>query len=343
MAGRKFKPMKKLLIFSLICLVFTACQKVEQAKLLTGRALGTTYQVKYFASQDLKVKEDLDSIFEVINTSMSTYQTDSDISKINRGDSTVQVDEHFQQVFKISKQIYEESDGYFDPTVGNLVNAYGFGPEVAPVKLKDEVLDSLTMLVGFDKLRLDNKNRVIKDKPKIYIDFNAIAKGYTIDVIADYLDKSSVENYLIELGGELVAKGKNIEKNSDWIVAIDDPGQEQGERTLQTILVLKDKAMATSGNYRKFRVDSTGKRFVHTINPKSGKAETSSLLSTSVLAKNCTLADGYATAFMALGYEKSRKMLEQLDGVEVYFIYSSGDKEVKVFASEGFKEALRDQ
>jgi len=175
------------------------------------------------------------------------------------------------------------------------------------------------------------------------LDFNAIAKGYTLDVIAEYLDSKNVENYLIELGGELVAKGRNLDRDSDWLVAIDNPEQTEAERILQTVLALKNRAMATSGNYRKYRLDSlSGKRFVHTINPLTGKAEKSNLLSASVLAENCMLADAYATAFMALGYEKSLEVLEKLDKVDVYFIYADKEESIKTFASKGFQKALKE-
>lgn len=334
--------MKKITALFFLVLLSVSCKNDgPQANTYTGNALGTTYQVKYFSSENFNTEKALDSIFYVINTSMSTYQDDSDISRINSGAEEVEVDVHFQNVFKYSNQIFRESNGYFDPTVGSLVNAYGFGPD-KPLNEPDEaVLDSLRQLVGFEKVKLTSDNTIQKENPNIYLDFNAIAKGYTIDVIAEYLDRQNVENYLIELGGELVAKGQNLERESPWMVAIDNPQQTDAERTLQTVLALKNRAMATSGNYRKFRIDSiTGNRYVHTINPLNGKAEKSNLLSASVLAENCTLADGYATAFMALGYEKSLEMLEELENVDVYFIYVDEAESIRVFTSNGFAEAL---
>ncbi|MDX1428074.1 MAG: FAD:protein FMN transferase [Salegentibacter mishustinae] len=334
--------MKKITALFFLVLLTVSCKNDgPQANTYTGNALGTTYQVKYFSSENFNTEKALDSIFDVINTSMSTYQDNSDISRINSGGEEVEVDVHFQNVFRYSNQIFRESNGYFDPTVGSLVNAYGFGPD-KPLNEPDEaVLDSIRQLVGFEKVNLTSNNTIEKENPNIYLDFNAIAKGYTIDVIADYLDKQNVENYLIELGGELVAKGQNLERESPWMVAIDNPQQTDAERTLQTVLALKNRAMATSGNYRKFRIDSiTGNRYVHTINPLNGKAEKSNLLSASVLAENCTLADGYATAFMALGYERSLEMLEELENVDVYFIYVGDKESIRVFTSNGFEKAL---
>lgn len=339
-----YKRFKSQLLVFLACIafVFSGCEKEGlNEQIYTGNALGTTYQVKYFHPDELKMEKSLDSIFRVINKSMSTYQDDSDISRINSGLTGIKVDDNFKEVFKYSEKIYKESDGYFDPTVGNLVNAYGFGPDTNLDSLNVSEIDSLFQYVGFNKLELTEANIIIKQHPGIYIDFNAIAKGFTVDVIARFLDGKNVQDYLIELGGELVAKGINQGRQQPWVVAIDNPLQTEGERTLQATLKLENRAMATSGNYRKFRIDSTtGERFVHTINPLTGKPEKSNLLSVSVLADNCALADGYATAFMAKGFEKSVEMLKKLKNVDVYFIYTEADKDVDVYASQGFKDAL---
>lgn len=331
----------------LLSLVFsiTACDNSpkDEVKTLVGEALGTSYQIKYFSENEIELEKSLDSIFNHINTSMSTYWSTSDISKINKGDTTVRVDKDFRKVFQLSQKIHQESNGYFDPTVGMLVNAYGFGPEKQLKELDVEVLDSLMEFVGLDKMRLSDKGRLLKDDDRIYLDFNAIAKGYTVDVIANLLDEKGVRNYLVELGGELVAKGINLEKAGPWLVAIDDPMQDARKRDLQTVLALENRALATSGNYRKFRLDSTsGAKYVHTINPITGLAERTNLLSSSVLAENCGLADGYATAFMALGYENAKEMLGQLNNVDVYFVYAAEDGEVKVYATDGFKQVLRE-
>ena len=341
MAGRKFKVLVSILVL-FIAFSFSACEGNEfEEQNYSGSALGTSYHIKIFTGkEDLQIEKGLDSVFQVINKSMSTYWEDSDISLINRGIDSIKVDANFQNVFKASEQIYKETNGYFDPTVGNLVNAYGFGPEKSLEALDLDTIDSLLQYVGFDKLKLTDEDRIAKENPHIYLDFNAIAKGYTIDVIAEYFENKGIHNYLIELGGELVSKGEHITKQKPFIVAIDDPLQEEGERTFQATLKLKNRAMATSGNYRKFRVDSTtGERFVHTINPLNGKPERSNLLSASVLAESCMLADGYATAFMALGLEKAKKLSLELEDVDVYFIYAENDS-IKVYASAGFQESL---
>ena len=180
--------LKSILFISILGLLLFSCSKKQEAQVFTGEALGTTYQVKFFHETHLPIQKALDSIFEVINKSMSTYQPDSDISKINAGDTSIVVDKNFREVFKASEKIYLESNGFFDPTVGNLVNAYGFGPERREESLNSRVIDSMMQYVGLDKIKLSSNNTVIKNRSEIYLDFNAIAKGFTVDVIAEFLN-----------------------------------------------------------------------------------------------------------------------------------------------------------
>lgn len=333
--------MNKVIFISIFILLAGCREQEQQVQVVTGEAIGTSYQLKFFNEKELSIQKDIDSIFEALNQSMSTYRENSDISRINAGDTAVVVDDDFREVYLLAQKIYVESNGYFDPTVGNLVNAYGFGPEAGQVELSQEEIDSMLQYVGFNKLTLTEENLLLKMFPEIYLDFNAIAKGYGVDLLARYLDQRGVEDYLVEVGGELVARGMNRDKNSVWTVGIDDPLQEAGTRTLTAALRLENRAMATSGNYRKFREDSiTGQRFVHTINPLTGKSQRSNLLSATVLAPNCTLADGYATAFMALGLEGTLEMLANLDDVDVYLIYSEENEEVATYATPGFENVL---
>ena len=330
-----------ILVLAACCLYSCSEKSGIESHQYNGEALGTTYMVKYFSNEELRFESSLDSILVQINNSMSTYITKSDISRINRGDTTVKVDDNFVKVFNASEQIFKQSGGFFDPTVGVLVNAYGFGPGTALKEIDSIKLDSLKKLVGFEKIRIRENRTIEKEDPSIYLDFNAIAKGYTIDVIAEFLETKGVENYLIELGGELRAKGENLENQADWVVGIDDPNQQTGKRDLKAKLKLVNAAMATSGNYRKYREDSlTGQKFVHTINPKTGRAERSNLLSASVIARNCMLADGYATAFMALGLERTRSVLNELQDVEVYILYSTEDGNMEEYVSPGFKKNI---
>jgi thiamine biosynthesis lipoprotein len=341
----------KYLAVVLLCLVVGCGTKnsVPQKFKLQGEALGTTYGISYIATSESLDRAVVDSLIFVVNQSMSTYWPDSDISKINKGDKSVSVEFMFKEVFLLSKDIYEASGGYFDPTVGTLVNAWGFGPGTA-IKMSPTAVDSLMSYVGYNKVRL-NGSFIEKEKSEIYFDFNAIAKGYAIDRIGVVLDQLGIENYLIELGGELLAKGMNVAIDTSavvsqkkWLVGIDHPQNEDRNKPI-TLVQLQDGALASSGNYRKFREDPlTGEKYVHTINPLSGYTENSSTLAASVLAPTCAIADGYATAFMAMGYEKAIKLVERNPTLEAFFIYIDPATGVLTqYMSPGFKEVVFEQ
>lgn len=305
----------------------------------SGSALGTSYNITYLLSVEMDLRKEIDSVFEAVNQSMSTYRPNSDISRINKGDSTVVIDQMFKEVFLLSKEIYTLTNGYFDPTVGVLVNAWGFGPG-AEMTMDSIRVDSLLEYVGFNKVSITETNYVKKRHPSIYFDFNAIAKGYAIDRLAVLLDQKRIPDYLVEVGGEVVAKGENRIKEKQWAVGIEDP-QEESSRTLKAVIQLKDRAMASSGNYRKFRVDEkTGKKYVHTIDPKTGYTKNSNVLGASVLANTCARADAYATAFMAMDLEDSIKLLVQQKEIEAYIIYLDSDGSVKEFITDGFKRLM---
>ena len=310
--------------------------EVSRADLL-GEALGTTYQVSYYPDKNSMVGPAIDSVFKAINRSMSTYLPDSDISRINRGDSTVRVDEMFRDVFALSKEIHRRTEGYFDPTVGVLTDAWGFGPGEA-MELDSVRVDSLLTLVGFQKVSLDEKNRIWKNHPGIQFDFNAIAKGYAVDRLALMLERYGIENYLVEVGGEVRATGQNLEKQAAWTVGVDKP-ITTGERELAAVVELKDKSLASSGNYRKFRIDSvSGEKYVHTIDPRTGYTKNSNILAASVLAPTCAMADGYATAFMAMPLEESRALLDGDSDLEAMIIYTDNSGAIYEWLSPGFKK-----
>lgn len=334
-------PFFHIFIFTILSGLIFSCSSGPKAQSIAGEALGTSYHIKYYSEEDIPIEKALDSIFERVNQSMSTYRENSDISRINKGDSLVKIDTLFRKVFELSEKVYSESEGYFDPTVGNLVNFYGFGPERGEQVVDTAKVDSLMKYVGLNKISLTADGRVKSTASAVYLDFNAIAKGYAIDLIGHYLASKEVKNYLVELGGELLAKGENLEKGSAWTVGIDDPEQQEGERTLTAAVKLNDRAMATSGNYRKNRIDPvSGKMYVHTINPLTGYAEKSDVLSASVLAENCALADAYATAFMAMGLERSKKMLSKIEKVDAFIIYAKENGELGRFVTPGFEEVL---
>ncbi|WP_297763347.1 FAD:protein FMN transferase [uncultured Muriicola sp.] len=333
---------RTILFVSLLSILLVSCQQQKPwiKNTNTGDALGTSYSIIYLANDSLDLKHGIDSVFQVVNASMSTYIPSSDISRINKGDSSVVVDAMFREVMAISREVYIETNGYFDPTVGILVNAWGFGPGVQ-TSMDSATVETLRSFVGLDKIKVTEDFRIEKESPEIQIDFNAIAKGYAIDRLAAFLDNKELQNYLVEVGGEIVAKGENKIKSQEWVVGIDDPQVTLG-RQLKITLNLKDEALASSGNYRKFRIDSlTGQKYVHTIDPKTGFTKNSNVLAASVIAPSCAVADAYATAFMAMDLEASIALLNSNEILEGYLIYLDTEGKVTEFMTPGFNEKVR--
>ncbi|WP_410004482.1 FAD:protein FMN transferase [Aequorivita nionensis] len=333
--------MKKLIFIPLL-LLFIFCEKKEAThRFLQGEAFGTTYNIQFYSENDIDFKKGLDSVIDAVNHSVSTYIPDSDISKVNKGDSTIVVDSIFREVFEISAEVNKKTNGYFDPTIGILRNAYGFG-DVKPLKEIDSTtLDSLMKYVGFHKVKIKSDGTISKEYPQIYFDFNAVAKGFGIDCLGRYLESKGVTDYLIELGGEILAKGENIQKGQEWVVGIEAVDSELENRSFEATVKLKNVGMASSGNYRKFRIDSlTGKKYVHTLNPLTGSAEMSDVTSSTVIAPTCGVADAYATSFMALGLEKSKELLKSLPNVEAYLTYTDSLNQHRVFVTDGFKKLM---
>jgi len=317
-------------IFIIFLAIFLGCNRNVEKKdfVLQGDVFGTTYKITYLNASK-NYQKSLDSLFLAFNQSLSTYIPTSDISKINDGDLTIDVDDFFVEVFEKSKRIHQETDGFFDPTVGNLVNAYGFGPEKGNFTLSDSLINEFMKDIGFEKVSLKDR-KINKENPNVFLDFNSIAKGFAIDIIARFFDSKKVDNYLIEIGGEIRSKGSKKD-NKPWVIQIVNPANIQDENGF-TILKLADISMATSGNYRKYRVTDDGKKYVHTINPKTGLATESNLLSASVFTKtNCADADAYATAFMAMGFEKSKQFLEKNLDIKAILIYTDEFKNIQVF------------
>lgn len=264
---------------------------------------------------------------------MSTYQANSDISKINRNES-VEVNAHFKTVFDTSKDIFNKTNGVFDPTIGGVVNAWDFGPEGKIKNLDSLKIDSLMTGVGFNKVKLIN-NIIIKQNRNTFLDFNAIAKGYAVDVISDFLESQNIDNYFVFIGGELRVKGRNIEKNKPWRVGIQNPDFE-GNESYDKEISLKNQAMATSGTYRKFKIDENGNRYAHIINTKTGYPSKTNILSVSVIAENCMTADGYATAFQAMGIENVKTFLTAHKNLKVFLIFENENRELETLSLNDF-------
>tara|TARA_R110001583_G_scaffold112186_1_gene261481 strand:- start:22347 stop:23300 length:954 start_codon:yes stop_codon:yes gene_type:complete len=315
--------------------VFFSCEKEqENLQILKGNALGTTFSIRYIDTSDVAFDSKIDSLIKAVNKSISTYIPASSISKINRGDSTVVVDAFFEEVFLKSEKIYNDTNGAFDPTVGVLVNAWGFGPENAIENLDSVKVKELLNFVGFNKVKLQNK-KVQKLYSEIYFDFNAIGKGYLVDVVGRLFEQYAIENYMVEIGGEIRARGVN-QHGEFWRIAIENPNFD-GTRSFATTIQLKNESMATSGNYRKFRTTAEGAKYVHTINAITGYATESNLLSASVISKSdCANVDGYATAFMAMGFENAKDFLKNHTDLKAFLIYANEKGEMQTFKSANF-------
>jgi thiamine biosynthesis lipoprotein len=336
--------MKKITVL-LILIIFIGCKNEPsmRKKVLQGTAFGTTYTIQYFTPSDFDAEKKLDSVLYAVNRSMSTYIHESDISKINRGDSTVVVDDLFKEVWRISEIVHNNSGGYFDPTVGSLRNIYGFGDTNYLEVIDAKVLDSVRKLVGFSKVAIKEDGTLHKDNPNIYLDFNAVGKGYGIDCIGNMLVENNIKDFIIELGGEVLAKGQNSSKNKLWTSGVEAINSEVDDRTAVVYFTLEDKGLAGSGNYRKYRVDDlTGKKYVHTINPLTGLAEQNNVTSATVMAPTCALADAYATACMAMGIERAKTMLETLKDVDAYLTYVDTAGTPQQHITKGFEEVILD-
>ena len=322
------------MIIAVLCWSCLEDKKQTELVKLSGPVSGTSFNIQYSEDAGVNYINQIDSLFAVVNQSLSTYIPDSDISKVNRNEE-VTIDEHFERVLAASKEIYRATEGAFDPTIGNVVNAWNFGAETNKFLTDSTTIDSLMQYVGLNRIGLVS-SKIVKPKTS-YIEFNAIAKGYGVDVVAEFLEANNVENYLVEIGGEIRVKGKNSEKNTSWKVGLDEP-RFDGEQSVYKAIPLKDEAMATSGTYRKFKIDENGRRYAHIINTKTGYPTKTNILSVSVIAPDCMTADAYATAFQAMGIEKVAIFLNRHPELKVYFIYENVVNELITLNLNNFPE-----
>ncbi len=302
----------------------------------SGAVFGTTYSIIYQSNDNLN-KEIMAALNEV-DQSMSTFNKGSVISKINRNEQ-VQPDKMFADVFQLAEKISNETNGAFDVTVAPLVNAWGFGFK-SGVRPTPHAIDSIKQFIGYKKVSYVD-GRIKKKDPRLMLDFSAIAKGYGSDVVASLLKRKGIENFMVEIGGEIVTHGIS-EKRLPWKVGVTKPSDDSlnVNQEIQTILNVTNKAMATSGNSRKFYYKN-GKKYAHTIDPMTGYPVQHNILSSTVLASNCAEADAYATAFMVLGLEKAQKVLDQHPELMAYFIYSDKDGKNAVWFSSSLKDKIQ--
>lgn len=327
--------MKKIILLIGLAL-FMSCVQQPQKTVLQGLVQGSYYAITYYDDLGRNFQVEVDSIFHAVDLSVNLWVDSSLICKVNRNEE-VCLDSIFIDNFEIAQEAARISNGYFDPTVSPLVAAWGFsnkeGDSITP-----QLIDSLRGLVDYRKIRIE-KGKVVKENPNMKLDFNAIAQGYTSDMVAFFLDSKGVERYIVDIGGEIFARGCKPD-GSPWIVGVEKPAANwDAGREVQQRVSLSDKGIVTSGGYRKY-VERDGKRYSHCIDPKTGYPVDHNLLSVTVVANNAVWADALASICMVMGMERSLELVNSLQGVEAYYIYVNADNALETYATDGFNELL---
>ncbi len=327
--------------FSILIILLVSCSSNQNANRMVsnfGYAQGTSYSIKYMVNDEIDYHNQIDSLFLVIDASLSTYLSSSLISRLNKGDNGLLLDTHFVNVFNTSQQVSSRTKGLFDCTIAPLVNAWGFGVEAATDEIDSINIQKIVNQIGYENLSLQGDS-LLSNPKGMTIDFNALAQGYTVDVIASFLEQRNITDFMIEVGGEIRVSGLNS-RGKNWIIGIDKPTKDidQSDR-FQLKLNLTNKSLATSGNYRKF-YEKNNKIYSHTINPKTGFPVQHSLLSASVVADDCISADAYATAFMVMGVKETKAFLKSDTTLQAFLIYTNQDKQWETWSTEGFERMI---
>lgn len=324
-------------IVLLIVTIYTIIPKKEKIRLshFTGQTMGTIrYNVKVVGSEKYQFQASIDSLLLNFNAALSTYIETSEISQFNKTNLATP-SELMREVFEASQQVHKETNGAFDPTVGPLINRWGFGPDKKINTPDTLTIDSLLSLIGLSKVTYESG--LLTKENGVYLDFSAIAKGQAVDEIGKWLETKGVNNYMVEIGGEVRCRGKN-ERDELWSIGIEDPTVETLEQKLFAIAKMEDRSLATSGNYRNY-FEEDGKMYAHIIDPRTGFTAKHTLLSASVFADNCMMADAYATAFMVMGLEESLALVERTEGLDAVFIFRSDD-ELDVYITTGMTNLI---
>lgn len=304
---------------------------------ITGLVFGTVYNITYQYKGDLK--PEIEAELKRFDFSLSPFNDSSVISRVNRNEELV-TDTFFQKCFNRSMEISRKTKGAFDITIAPLANAWGFGFKKGafPDSL---VIDSLLQITGYDKVQLVD-GKVIKNDPRIMLSCSAVAKGYAVDVVAHFLESKGIKNYIVDIGGEVVVKGKNSQGGL-WRIGINKPIDDSlsRQKDIQTVLELTNAGLATSGNYRNYYYKD-GKKYAHTIDPRTGYPVQHSILSSTVVAKDCMTADALATSFMVMGLEEAEKFCKADPNIDAYFIYSGKDGKFETYFTEGMKKYIKE-
>ncbi len=352
------KSISKFCIFLVVSLLsLLACKNDPTAKQATatalirlqGKTMGTYYTVQYSDAKQRNFQQAIDSLLVAVNAEVSTYEPQSVISRFNQSTDTFYLEKawkHFIRNFEASQLIAEVTLNAFDPTVMPLVNFWGFGTtgRRKSSEVSKSQVDSLKTLVGLDKIQIGETGQrqyLLKANPKVQLDFSALAKGYGVDEVGHFLEQAGIENYLVEIGGEDRARGEKM-PGKLWRIGINEPTEDGDIYDFQAIVELKNRSVASSGNYRNF-YEVEGVKYWHTIDPVSGYPEKNTLLSASIFAADCITADALATASMVMGVDRAYKMITELPGVEGYFIYGNKEGSMSVKYTEGLSNMLVDQ
>jgi len=306
---------------------------------ITGFAQGTNYHITYYASEYKIYKEHTDSILQSLDSSLSIYKPYSIISQFNQSEKGIQIDTHLQNVIKRSLEIYKASKGISDITIYPLMQLWGFGTKSSDKDPSTADIQNMLPCIGSNKIHL-KKNYLSKDKPCTKIDVNGIAQGYSVDIVAGFFDKMGIENYIVEIGGEIKVRGKNQSTNKNFRIGIESPSENAAdEPIINKILQIESGAVTTSGNYRKFH-ESNGKKISHFMDPKTGYPFQNEMISVTVWAKDAITADGYDNALMGMGITKSFQFLKKHKELEAYFIYHNKNGAIKDTATNGFTRLI---
>ena len=319
------------LVFLIVATVIILAENKPEYRTSQGAVFGTTYHITYNHNADLST--DITRVLKDVDNSLSTFNANSTISLVNKN-MQVELDSMFLYVFHLAQHVAETTTGAFDITVAPAVNAWGFGFKNAET-INNDLIDSLKQIVGYQMVKEEN-GAIVKEDNRIMLDCSAIAKGFGCDVVAALFDSVGIADYMVEIGGEIVVKGLNS-KGSDWRIGISKPTDDSlaTETELQTVLELTNRAMATSGNYRNFYYKD-GKKYAHTIDPATCRPVNHNLLSVTVLAENCAVADAYATAMMVLGLERSLELCKELENIDAYFIYQDNNGVIQICTTPDF-------
>ncbi|MFT3705483.1 MAG: FAD:protein FMN transferase [Agriterribacter sp.] len=322
--------------------LFVPAHKQQPIKVqLSGFAQGTTWHVTYYADDSIVTKNSIDSILLLLDSSLSIYKKFSTISKFNAAKKSVPIDRHLYTVVNKSIEVWQQSGGVFDITVMPLVQAWGFGAKKVTHYPDSAAVHSLLQCIGSDRIKLQ-RHRLIKTKSCITIDVNGIAQGYSVDVVADFLEKNKIRNYIVEIGGEIRVKGRKLPGNEKMKIGIEAPGDYEMEPSvMQKIISLDSGAITTSGSYRQFH-ESNGKKFSHNIDPHTGYPTQNELISVTVYAADAITADAYDNVLMALGLQKALAFVENRKDISAYFIYKKPDGSIADTASHAFAVLTKD-